>query len=291
MARRKKEKSLLKEKKTPTKVRPIPRKHSGKVTEPWAIMEKLIAEVEQFAPLKVAKIKLWWQKDWKADVDGIAVGAQVCKASEIDRNLAEESSGETVDLFIKLPETQWPALDDVEKEHRLFHELCHIKQAKNSNGEQKRDEKDRLLWRLAKHPITAFFEELERYGYEAVIEHNQKILESISHAERPMEKIFDEAESGPAETDQPTSEASANPDAWKRYKISRLKDWLTEKAWDALEGSSVQTLGDLQDRMTNAGEFWHSNIGVHGRFKIQIEDAFNAFQIDEANKPKAQQVA
>jgi hypothetical protein len=54
MERKRKSEAGVKEKKTPTKVRPIPRKHAGKVTEPWTIMEKLIAEVEQFAHLKLA---------------------------------------------------------------------------------------------------------------------------------------------------------------------------------------------------------------------------------------------
>ena len=47
------------EKKTATKVRPISRKHAGKITEPWAIMEKLIAQCDNFEPLRVARIKLW----------------------------------------------------------------------------------------------------------------------------------------------------------------------------------------------------------------------------------------
>ena len=108
---RKKESGDKAEKRSPTKIKPIPRKHAGKITAPWILMERLIAEVEAFAHLKAAKIKLWWQKDWKADVDGVAIGAQVCKASEVDRNLVEESSGETIDLFIKLPEAVWTTLD------------------------------------------------------------------------------------------------------------------------------------------------------------------------------------
>lgn len=172
----KKKSGAKEEKKTPVKVRPIPRKHAGKVTEPYAIMEKMIVEKPCFEHLKVAKIKLWWQKDWKADVDGIATGAQA------------------VDLFIKLPEQQWPTLDDVEKRHRIFHELCHFRQAKNSEGHQKRDAKDRLLWRLRRHPITAFPEEIEEFGIERVIGHNAAVMDSLRHADRPMEKLFDAAE-------------------------------------------------------------------------------------------------
>ncbi len=192
--RRKKASTEKQPKKTAVKLRAIPRKHAGKITEPWAIMEGLIEECCFFAPLKIAKIKLWWQKDWKVDVDGIATGAQCSKASEMDRILAEEASGETVDLFIKLPETQWATLDEREKERRIFHELCHFKPANDSNGNQKRDAKDRLLWRLSRHPITAFAQEIERFGVDEVLGANAKIVEAIRHAERPMEKLFDQAE-------------------------------------------------------------------------------------------------
>ena len=158
MGRKRASGSIKPEKKTATKVQPIPRKHSGKITEPYAIMESMIAEKPCFEHLKVAKIKLWGQKDWKADVDGIATGAQCCKASELDRNLSEESKNGTVDLFIKLPRDQWSTLDETEKQHRIFHELCHFRPAMNAEGNQKQDTKDRLLCRLRRHPVVAFYE-------------------------------------------------------------------------------------------------------------------------------------
>ncbi len=245
------------EKKTPVKLRPIARKHAGKITEPWAIMERLIAEVEHFAHLKVARIKLWWQKDWKADVDGIATGAQVCKASELDRNIAEDAGGETPDLFIKLPESQWPTLDDTEKEHRIFHELCHCKPAKNANGNQKRDSKDRLLWRLGRHPITAFHEEIERYGVEAVIGHNARIMEAITYADRPMEKLFAQADSNAQSSDA----GIAHGTEWRLHRVGAAG--FTEKQIDALEGADLDTLGELRDAMQRHGEWWAKNTGVN----------------------------
>jgi hypothetical protein len=246
------------DKKTPTKVRPIPRKHAGKITEPWKIMEDLIAEKECFRDLVDAKIKLWWQKDWKADVDGIATGAQVCKASEIDRNLVEESSGETVDLFIKLPEAQWPALDDTEKRQRLFHELCHIRQAKNSDGKQKRDAKDRLLWRLRRHPITAFHEEINEFGIKRVIGHNEAVMESIRHTERPMETLFDAAE----------KKSNGNglvlaPD-WRSW-LTDILDMPPGKL-AMLNKAGLDTIGKLMDAMRKEGQedFWWKSIKGFG---------------------------
>ncbi|MBN2579129.1 MAG: hypothetical protein JXB10_09075 [Pirellulales bacterium] len=270
--KRKNENVEAKEKKSPIKVKPIPRMHAGKVTEPWRIMERLIAECTEFAHLKVAKIKLWWQRDWKADVDGIATGAQVCKASEIDRNLAEESSGETVDLFIKLPEVQWPTLDDAEKEHRLYHELLHIMSAKDFNGNQKRDSKDRLLWRLRKHPIQAFHEEIERYGADKVIGHNAAIVASIAHAERPMEKIFDRAEEGDSQGDKKTPDTNG----WRKVRIDSIG--LSTRYRKAFEEAGIKTLGKASDIQQKHGDFWQREIsGLGDKGREEYEDRMATF--------------
>lgn len=284
--------SSTEEKKTPVKLRPIARKHAGKITEPWAIMEKMIAEKPCFEHLKVAKIKLWWQKDWKADVDGIATGAQVCKASEIDRNLAEESGGETVDLFIKLPEQQWPTLDETEKRHRIFHELCHIRPAKNAEGNQKRDSKDRLLWRLRRHPITAFPEEIEEFGIERVIGHNASVLDSIRLADRPMEKLFDQAEANAAGANgQVNGETPklSDPEPWLTAKISEIG--FKSNHQEALELAGIHTAGELQQRIKRHGDFWPKESGVHTRFKTAIEDVFNTHVSKQCQAAEAAQAA
>ncbi len=46
----------LEERRKKTTLRKIERKHAGRMVRPYAIIERLIAEVEQFAPLKKAKI-------------------------------------------------------------------------------------------------------------------------------------------------------------------------------------------------------------------------------------------
>jgi len=256
--------------------------HAGKITEPWATMERLIEEVPHFAHLKVAKIKLWWQKDWKADVDSIVTGAQVCKASELDRNLVEEGGKvETVAIFVKLPEDQWPTLDAEEKEHRLFHELCHIKPAKDSNGNQKHDSKDRLLWRLGRHPIVAFHEEVDRYGVERILNHNAKIMESITHAKRPMERLFDEAEKPSGEPEVKGEESPialavpANGD-WRITPVGELG--FKGRDGEKLIAADVVTAGDLQNRMMSEKTWWNRDIqGVGEAAKERIEEVFTRF--------------
>ena len=62
---RKKGSGEKKEKRSPVKLAAIPRKHAGKVTEPWTILERLIGEMAEsnpvrFGHLESCKLKLWW---------------------------------------------------------------------------------------------------------------------------------------------------------------------------------------------------------------------------------------
>ena len=186
MGRKRKTSGPKPEKKTAIKIRPVLRKQNGQVTEPYAILDRLLAKEPAFIPIRHCRIKMWWQKDWKADADGIVTGATVCKATELDRNLVEEAKGETPDVFIRLPEKLWAEYSAAKKEQVLFHELCHVHPAKDANGEQRRDAKDRPLWRMGRHPITTFHEELAKYGAEAVIGSNQAVLDAMRRADAPL---------------------------------------------------------------------------------------------------------
>ena len=189
MARRKKSSGPVEPKRSPIKVYPIPRisRDTKKPTEPWVILDKLL-EKSTFRPIRMCSIKLWWQKDWKVDADGIATGATVCKASEIDRNLVEEHApkGVSLDINIRIAEKAWQHYSDKKKEQLIFHELCHVHPAKNAKGEQKYDMKNRPLWRIGRHPISTFPEELAEYGEEAVIGNNQAVLDAMHKASEPL---------------------------------------------------------------------------------------------------------
>lgn len=176
-----------KPKQKPISCYPVPAKNDkGKKTEPWAIMERLLKECREFDPIKLCRIRLFWQKSWKVDADGIATGAMVSKASEIDRNLVESSGGETPDVIIKIAEKVWPHLNDQGKERVIYHELCHIHPALDSLGEQKYDSKDRPLWRIGRHPVTAFAEEIARYGVDTVLGTNASIVDAGQAADAPL---------------------------------------------------------------------------------------------------------
>ena len=186
------------------------------------------------------------------------------KASERERLLAEEAD-EKLDLMILLPEETWGFLDDTEKEHRIYHELCHFAPAKDSNGDQKQDTRERPLWRLKRHPIVAFPSEVKRYGIDRVVGHNAAIMESIRHADRPMEKLFDAAEAKAA-----GNGLSAD------IRLLRLEDCdkFTAKAAEALTLAGIATVGALQDAMRDKPEYWAKDNGV-GRYKQAAEAAIN----------------
>jgi len=257
------------EKRTPVKLRPVLRKHNGKITEPWKILERLLEECECFREIKDAAFKLYWRQDWQVDTDGVVVGAQVCKASERERLLAEEAS-ESLDFQILLPEKAWPTLDEVEKEHRIFHELCHCRAARDANGDQKYDSKDRPMWRLRRHPITAFHEEIERFGVERVVGHNRIMADSAESAAMPL---FAE------QTDE---KGNGKPKDLNSMPIERLQDYsasVSDRQITLLGDAGFDTVGKLVDHMKTQGEWWHRGVkGIGKDTKLPIEDAVGAAQ-------------
>ncbi len=265
-----------KEKRVAVKLYPIVRVHAGKVVEVWKLLESLIKEMAaspRFEHLKLVKIRMFWTQDWKVDADGIATGAKVVKASERDRLLAEESGGETPDFFIILPKEQWPHLTDAEREQRLFHELCSIRPAMDTNGKQKVDTKDRLQWRLGRQPIVAFPEEVERFGVDSVLGRNDRIRASQENASRPLLASLEQAFTVEAES-------TLVADGWKSMNVVELD--LSPAVRNYLESAGMDTLGMLSTHMARSGAWWAKDLKVGGmrkppKFAESIEEGFTQF--------------
>jgi hypothetical protein len=264
-----------KEKKVPVKLIPIERVHAGKVVDAWKRMETLIKEMAdkpRFEHLKKVKIRMFWTKDWKIDPDGNATGAKVVKASERDRLLAEENGGESPDFFIILPKEQWPHLTDEEKDQRLYHELCHIRPAMDQNGKQKVDTKDRPLWRLGRHPIVAFPEEVERFGLDSVLGRNDRIKASADAVKQPLFSGLGQQE----QTGDPAK-------AWMTLPITMLS--VAPAVQNYLDQAGMTTIGKLSEHMNNHGQFWAQDIKVGGvrkpaNFESLIDKAFESLWKD-----------
>ena len=80
----------LEERRKKTSVRTVKRKHAGKITQPYAIMERLIKEVGQFDALKNAKIVILWRSGWKPTKDDTLRHVQIKKFLELELEICEE---------------------------------------------------------------------------------------------------------------------------------------------------------------------------------------------------------
>jgi hypothetical protein len=271
MGRKRKEQGQKEPKRTPTKVQAIPRKSGGKLTEPWAILERLLADHAAFQQIRHCRVKLWWQKDPKVDADGIATGATVCKANEIDRNLSEESAGgESLDIFIKLARDAWQHYPEKKKEQVIFHELCHVHPARDGNGEQKQDTKGRLLWRIGRHPISTFHEELSEYGAEAVIGNNQAVLDAMRAASAPL--------LAEAEKNAKAREAIQRLTPKQRAESVGALPGITSAVIDMLNTANIGTLGELHAALIDDPEWWFKKVkGLGGERGAKIVDAFHNY--------------
>ena len=76
---------------------------------------------------------------------------------------------------------------------------------------------------------------------------------------------------------KPEAARPGDDESYKTQPLAVLKPRLSEKAWDALDATGIKTLGDMQAKMNEGGQFWPKNLGVHGRHKEDIEKAYNDF--------------
>ena len=271
----------LEERRKKTTLRKVNRKHAGKIVQPYAIMERLIAEVEQLEPLKKAKIIIVWKSGWMSTKDEILKHAQIRKLSELER----EIWGDEYDLCMLLHRELWQSnrFTEEEREMDIFHELLHpVPEVDDKTGEQKKDDRDRLVWRLRNHPIQRFPEEIDRYGIDKVLRLDETAREAVDEESSREEAIAEEndakrpllakAEKGEADAGKPEPPTGE----WRKTRIDK-SGLFTEKQADALEAAGLRTLGGLQEAMVNEPEWWAKNLKVNGRYKAPIEEALTAF--------------
>jgi hypothetical protein len=126
----------------------LKRIHAGKITEPYEIMEKIIAECR--ADLKDVRIGIAWRIGWRADSDGYMQMGKCRKRGDLDRELDD------YDFIILLNKEAWPTLERQHKERWMLHELEHAQVCTDSNGEPKKDDRGRLVCRIKKHDSKSF---------------------------------------------------------------------------------------------------------------------------------------
>ncbi len=154
----------------------------------------------------------------------------------------------------------------------------------DSNGKQKLDAKDRPLWRIGKHPITTFPAEIERYGIDAVLGANDKMLEVIRFSDRPMEKVFDEAEKSGMTV---SAEVVLTADSWRNYLLAHLG--CSARVSKALETAGLKTLGELTNFQAKHGDFWIKDIkGLGATGSEELTNRLESFWTEHPEYCQAQ---
>jgi Putative phage metallopeptidase len=117
--------------------------------------------VDERPELVEARIALAWCTTWKADRDGHVTLGKCIKATQLHRELAP------YDCSIVLNQYWWtdPKREELARQALLFHELCHLDVVSDpETGEWKRDERDRLRYRIRKHDVEEFHAVVARFG-------------------------------------------------------------------------------------------------------------------------------
>src|SRR5512146_2541757 len=161
------------------KIRLAPRLHAGQVTEPYAIMEEIIATRRQ--DLDGVKIGIAWHAGWRPDADGVRVHGKCLKRTDLDRAI------DGYDFLIVLNEQSWQAFDEKAKRRLITHELEHAQIARDGNGEIKIDDKGRVVTRIRKHDFADFRDIVEQFGLPPCLSDVQ-----INDADRGLLRIAEE---------------------------------------------------------------------------------------------------
>jgi len=147
--------------------------HEG---QPLPEAYQILQEVRQsyHGETRAARVALAWRLRQKEDKDGHMVLGRCIKVSDLHKEFAD------YDFIITLNQEVW---DDIrftrEKKLALIdHEMCHAAASfDEESGEHKRDERNRLLFRVRKHDIEEFQDVVSRHGcYKRDLENFAKAL-------------------------------------------------------------------------------------------------------------------
>jgi hypothetical protein len=98
-----------------------------------------------------------WNRTWKEDADGILVFGKAKKVSEPERTMMG------IDFLVLLNGAAWANMAEEAQIALLDHELTHCAICEDDDGEPKRDEKERICYRMRKHDFQEFAEVAARH--------------------------------------------------------------------------------------------------------------------------------
>jgi len=227
------------------------------------MMEELKAK--HHSNLDGAKIAMAWRLGWRSDSDGIMTLGMCRKRGDLDREL------DSFDFAILLNQEAWKGLNESQKRALIDHELCHAQIVIDSDGNQKVDDRDRIVCRIRKHDCEEFKCIVERHGF-WTSDLAELAQATINDAARPLLAEAAKASSTPID------------DKWKSLSLAAAA--ISEKYVGKLEAAGVHTLGELQEKMNRHGQFWAKELGI-ARSRVAIEDEFNRYLMEISPKVAA----
>jgi hypothetical protein len=135
------------------------RKHAGRTTLPYEIMDRLIAEKRPDLDEAGVNIAIAWRDDWKADADGNVRYGSPTVCSALHRALHR------YDAVVSLNKELWDdTLTMQQRVAAVFHELCHFEVKRGDDGEPLTYDDDRPVLRMRKHDVQCFKEDMAAFG-------------------------------------------------------------------------------------------------------------------------------
>lgn len=273
--------NALEERRKQTTLRLVKRTKNAGNKNPYVIMERLIEEVGQFYQLKQAKIVILWKSGWKPTKDDILTHAKIRKASEAER----EIWGNKYELCLLLHRELWQssAFSEEHREMDIFHELCHVvAEIDDKTGDQKKDDRGRLCWRLRNHPIQRFPEEIERYSLEQVLDLDESAKIAADDEASQADAIATENDA-----DRPILQAT-EARKLESMPIETLQvhsTKISDRQIKSLSDAGFDTVGKLVAHMRSQADWWHREIkGIGKNTKAPIEDAVATVQTSTKRK-------
>lgn len=233
----------------------LKREHQGKVTQPYTILDEMIAGPHNH--LKDTKIAIAWRLGWRPDADNHLTLGKLRKRGDLDREL------DKFDFIVLLNKEAWETLNEAQRKALIDHELCHGQISYDSDGEPKQDDRGRLVCRVKKHDLEEFQAVVDRHGCWTS---NLSALAqaAINDQTRPLLK---EGE---------TPAASTNGNAWKAAPLADAA--ITGKIATCLEEAGLTTLGKLSDHMAEKGDWWARELkGIGETAAEKISNLFAAY--------------
>ena len=139
---------------------------------PATIAERLM-RLPEHAALKENEVSFGWlvrgvpkEKGGKVELGSVHAVKTMFQGQFKDLGLMmlERMIGYLPEFIVIVDGAWWAQAGDIEREALVYHELCHVKQSVDEFGGLKFDRDGNPVFRIVEHDITAFNDEVERYG-------------------------------------------------------------------------------------------------------------------------------